>query len=76
LCGVLRVLSDYLGTGLDYSGFSDTPAEDPAVVRTEIALRRRREELAKISRPPQPPWDLLAQTERLKAQRRNACCDD
>jgi hypothetical protein len=28
VCGVLRVLSDHLGTGLDYSGFSDTPAED------------------------------------------------
>jgi hypothetical protein len=71
VCGVLRVLSDHLGggaAGLDYSGFMDTPAEDPALVRTEIAMRRWREELAKISRPPQPPWDLLAQIEQLRGR--------
>ena len=68
VCGVLRVLSDHLGasgTGLDYSGFQDGPDEDPALVRTEIAKRRFREEWGKFNGPsiPQPPADLLRQIE-------------
>jgi hypothetical protein len=79
VAGVLRSLADHFG-GDDLAmwkrAWGDGDAIDPAVERAEIAERRFREEvLAKICQPPQPPFDLLAQIERLKAQRRNACFD-
>jgi hypothetical protein len=59
VCGVLRVLSNHLGTsggGLDYSGFLDGPTEDPALIRTEIAMRRFRQEWGPYSPPLGEGW--------------------
>ena len=81
LVGVLRCLSDHLGD-LDLNAWKRAWGDpndvvDPGVERARIAERRFREEvLAKICRPAQPPFDLVAQIARLKAQRRSACCDD
>jgi hypothetical protein len=79
--GALRCLCDHFG-GDDLTMWRrawdpDYEHVDPGIERARIAERRFREEvLAKICQPPQPPRDLLTQIERLKAQRRNACCDD
>jgi hypothetical protein len=47
-----------------------TPPRDP-VAHGLWARARLDEEIARISQPPLPPYDLLAQIERLKAQRKN-----
>jgi hypothetical protein len=46
------------------------PPRDP-VEHGLWARARLNEEIARISQPPQPPHDLMAQIERLKEQRRH-----
>jgi hypothetical protein len=63
---------DHEFRGWSYAG--DHP--DPGIERGRRAQRLMQTRIAEISRPPLPPGDLLAQIERLKAQRRNACFGD
>jgi hypothetical protein len=44
---------------------------DPGIARAQRAQQRLNDLIARISQPPQPPHDLMAQIERLKAQRRH-----
>jgi hypothetical protein len=77
VAGLVACNNRYGSYDFRYRGFIDDSADDPAIARTERAKRAFMKEWGKyMESRPQPPRDLLAQIERLKAQRRNACCDD